>query len=77
MREWVRRVIPALIMPDSRRLLESLVEAGLILTDRIIGLAIEMHRALGPGLPEAVHHHCLCWELQRGGASSRDLEVGC
>jgi hypothetical protein len=29
-------------------------EAGFILTDSIIGLAIKMHRALGPDLLEAV-----------------------
>jgi GxxExxY protein len=34
------------------------------LTERIIGLAIKVHRKLGPGLLEAVYHHCLCWELQ-------------
>ena len=34
------------------------------LTERIIGLAIKVHRQLGPGLLEAVYHHCLGWELQ-------------
>ena len=33
------------------------------LTDRIIGLAIKVHRTLGPGLFEAVYSRCLCWEL--------------
>jgi GxxExxY protein len=37
------------------------------LTDRIIGLAIKVHRKLGPGLLESVYHHCLCWELQHAG----------
>lgn len=40
------------------------VEPGPDLTDRIIGLAIKVHRKLGPGLLEAVYNHCLCWELQ-------------
>ena len=39
-------------------------EPGPALTDRIIGLAIKVHRKLGPGLLEAVYHQCLCWELQ-------------
>jgi GxxExxY protein len=39
-------------------------EPGPVLTDRIIGLAIKVHRKLGPGLLETVYHHCLCWELQ-------------
>jgi GxxExxY protein len=40
------------------------VEPGPALTERIIGLAIRVHRKLGPGLLEAVYQHCLCWELQ-------------
>jgi GxxExxY protein len=39
-------------------------EPGAALTDRIIGLAIKVHRTLGPGLMESVYNHCLCWELQ-------------
>ena len=39
-------------------------EPGPILTDRVIGLAIKVHRKLGPGLLETVYQHCLCWELQ-------------
>ena len=33
------------------------------LTGRIIGLAIEVHKALGPGLLESAYEECLCWEL--------------
>src|SRR5882724_5513141 len=33
------------------------------LTERIIGLAIEIHRALGPGLLESAYEECLCFEL--------------
>lgn len=33
------------------------------LTHRIIGLAIEVHRVLGPGLLESVYEDCLYWEL--------------
>jgi GxxExxY protein len=42
-------------------------EPGPILTDRIIGLAIKVHRTLGPGLLEAVYRQCLCWELHHDG----------
>jgi GxxExxY protein len=42
-------------------------EPGPVLTERIIGLAIKVHRKLGPGLLETVYHHCLCWELQHAG----------
>jgi GxxExxY protein len=34
------------------------------LTERIIGLAIEVHRVLGPGLLESNYEECLCWELR-------------
>lgn len=33
------------------------------LTQTIIGAAIELHRALGPGLLESAYEHCLCYEL--------------
>ena len=33
------------------------------LTRRVIGLAIEVHRHLGPGLLESIYEQCLCWEL--------------
>ncbi|HVC62644.1 MAG TPA: GxxExxY protein [Acetobacteraceae bacterium] len=39
-------------------------EPGPALTERIIGLAIKLHRKLGPGLLESVWQHCFCWELQ-------------
>lgn len=35
-----------------------------ILTNTIIGLAIEVHRNLGPGLLESVYQQCLAHELR-------------
>ena len=32
------------------------------LTEKIIGAAIEVHRALGPGLLESAYEECLCRE---------------
>jgi GxxExxY protein len=37
------------------------------LTKEIIGAAIEVHRALGPGLLESAYRACLCEELRLRG----------
>lgn len=42
------------------------------LTDQIISAAIEVHRALGPGLLESVYERCMCHEL-----GLRDIENVC
>ena len=41
------------------------------LTERIIGCAIEVHRALGPGLLESLYEAALCVELTKAGLSFR------
>jgi len=46
-------------------------EPGPGLTDRIIGLAIKVHRRLGPGLLESIYQECLCWELSQAGMEVR------
>jgi GxxExxY protein len=42
-----------------------------VLTERIIGAAIEVHRHLGPGLLESAYEECLCHELHSQGISFR------
>jgi len=37
------------------------------LTDKVISLAIEVHRGLGPGLLESAYEECLCFELREHG----------
>lgn len=37
------------------------------LSSRVIRCALEVHRALGPGLLESAYRKCLCWELGRAG----------
>jgi GxxExxY protein len=39
------------------------------LTEHVIGAAIEVHRALGPGLLESAYEECLCHELHLRGIS--------
>ena len=34
------------------------------LTEIVIGLAIEVHRELGPGLLESAYEECFCYELK-------------
>ena len=38
-----------------------------VLTQKVIGLAIEVHRNLGPGLLESAYEECLCFELSSAG----------
>ena len=46
------------------------------LTDTIIGAAMEVHRALGPGLLESTYEMCLCRELSiRGIAFERQVPI--
>lgn len=46
------------------------------LTEKIVGAAIEVHRALGPGLLESAYEACLCRELEmRGVRFSRQFAV--
>jgi GxxExxY protein len=35
------------------------------LTEKVIGLAIEIHRHLGPGLLESAYQECLVYELKK------------
>ncbi len=46
------------------------------ITEQIIGAAIEVHRALGPGLLEAAYEECLAYELaQRGIVFERQKPI--
>ncbi len=38
-----------------------------LLTEKIIGFAIAVHRELGPGLLESAYEECLCFELKQAG----------
>ena len=42
-----------------------------LLTERVIGLAIEVHRILGPGLLESVYESALHYELETAGIRCR------
>ena len=37
------------------------------ITDAVIGSAIEVHRALGPGLLESAYEECLSYEIRSRG----------
>ncbi|PHS14741.1 MAG: GxxExxY protein [Kangiella sp.] len=38
-----------------------------LLTQKVIGCAIAVHKELGPGLLESSYEHCLIYELQQAG----------
>ena len=40
------------------------IQALNVLTERIIGCAIEVHKNLGPGLLESIYEKALCYELK-------------
>ena len=40
-------------------------------SERVIGLAIEVHRALGPGLLESAYEECLGYEMSQTGLAFR------
>jgi GxxExxY protein len=47
-----------------------------VVTERVIGAAIEVHRALGPGLLEGLYETALCIELdERGIKYARQVKV--
>ncbi len=46
------------------------------LTQEIVGAAIEVHRALGPGLLESAYEECVCYELKiRGLGYKRQVDL--
>ncbi len=53
----------------STRASSKLIDADL--TEAIIGAAIEVHKALGPGLLESAYEECLCRELSLCGLKFR------
>jgi GxxExxY protein len=40
------------------------------LTEKVIGLAIEVHRQLGPGLLESAYKECLFYEIKKSGINA-------
>src|ERR1700704_267951 len=47
-----------------------------LLTEKVIGAAIEVHRHLGPGLLESAYEECLCHELHlRGLGFQRQVDL--
>jgi len=45
------------------------------LTGKIIGCAIEVHKALGPGLLESIYERCLMQELKLNGINFKSQQV--
>ena len=50
--------------------------SSLLMSHKVIGAAIEVHRFLGPGLLESVYEAALCRELRlRGVATERQVRI--
>ena len=47
------------------------VEPINLLSEKIIGCAIEVHKGIGPGLLESAYEECLAYELAQAGLSFR------
>ena len=43
-----------------------------LLTQKVIGCAIEVHRTLGPGLLESSYEQCLMYELNQAGLIAKN-----
>jgi GxxExxY protein len=41
-----------------------------VISEKIIGLAIEIHKSLGPGLLESAYKECLLYKLKKAGIFS-------
>lgn len=41
-----------------------------LLTEKVIGCAIQVHKELGPGLLESSYEQCLCYELNHAGITA-------
>lgn len=59
---WSGRLVALFGMAYDRE-----VEGKDLVTEAIIGAAIEVHRHLGPGFLESTYEQCLCWELRDAG----------
>lgn len=47
-----------------------------LITEKIIGCAIEVHKTLGPGLLESAYEECLCFELSQANLNfKRQVEL--
>ena len=52
------------------------MDHGEVITERILGCAIEVHRTLGPGLLEGTYEAALCVEMEAAGLRfARQLPV--
>lgn len=54
-----------------RAIFDTSIEERNRLSEKIIGCAIKVHRALGPGLLESAYEACLAHELTKAGLQTR------
>ena len=50
---------------NTEKCFEPLTQRGKWLTGEIVGIAIKIHKAIGPGLLESIYEKCFCYELTK------------
>ena len=52
---------------NTEKVFKPLTEKEQWLTGEVVGIAITIHKTLGPGLLESVYEKCFCYELSKRG----------
>jgi GxxExxY protein len=74
--EYTERAMRGILTTETQSHREKTKNGKTQRTAPIIGAAIEVHRALGPGLLESAYEECLCHELHlRGLAFQRQVDL--
>lgn len=60
---------------STEKIFEPLTEREKWLTNEIVGIAIKIHKSLGPGLLESVYEKCFCYELTKRNIKYKKQQI--